>query len=337
MYSVRQSFDYEAQSLPEQSVACGHVTAPYQAPQLRQDPSPAGRPGQRTHRPHRALWVLVAALACVAGVLTALLASGPWGATGGLSGDSAEGTQIPDPVADSGLAPVAPEGGAPDDPAPAGTEGQGWALVWQDEFTGTELDPEYWFPYSGSTAEGVGRHDPENVTVADGVLTITSSGRLSGGASMGNGRLYGRWEFRARAEPGTGYNPGLMLWPDAEDWPEGGEVNVMEIPDPQRRTAKTTVHYGEDNSQLSAGLQGDFTQWNVYAVEWTADHVAVSVNGREVLRTEAREAIPPRRMHLTVQQDIGPMGDDFVPAPDATTPAQVRMQVDWVRIYAPTG
>jgi hypothetical protein len=38
-------------------------------------------------------------------------------------------------------------------------------------------------------------------------------------------------------------------------------------------------------------------------------------------------------MHLAIQLDQGPV-NDWLPAPDATTPPQVRLQVDWVRKYA---
>ncbi len=57
------------------------------------------------------------------------------------------------------------------------------------------------------------------------------------------------------------------------------------------------------------------------------------MNGREVLRVTDPEAIPTRPMHLAIQQDVGPFGTDWIPAADATTPDEVRMQIDWVRIY----
>lgn len=59
------------------------------------------------------------------------------------------------------------------------------------------------------------------------------------------------------------------------------------------------------------------------------------IDGAEVFRTTDPEQIPPRSMHLAMQQDIGPYGDDWIPAPDATSPETLDFQVDWVRIYAP--
>lgn len=213
------------------------------------------------------------------------------------------------------------------------TDPDGWRLVASDGFDGTGLDPEHWFPYTGDTSEGVGQHLASNLSVADGVLTVTSRGTTSGGASWAPGQLYGRWEFRARADPATGYSPVVLLWPDAEDWPEGGEVNIMEIPAPDRLQSHFTVHHGEDNSTVSTSVDGDFSRWSTFTAEWTPDHVAGFVDGREVFRTTDPETIPPRPMHLAFQQDVGPFGIDWVPAPDETTPAEARLQIDWVRIY----
>ncbi len=206
-----------------------------------------------------------------------------------------------------------------------------WQLQDHDEFNGNTLSPA-WNPYTGATTGGVGRHDPANLHVANGMLSIVSHGLSSGGLEWTNGQLYGRWEVRARTEKAVGYGDVLILWPDAEDFPEGGEIDFMEIPKPERNEYNFNLHYGVDNSQNGTKVAGDFTQWHNYAVEWMPDHVAGFVDGQEVFRTTDRAQIPPRSMHLTMQQDIGPY-DDWIPPRDATTPAQVRFQIDWVRIY----
>ena len=207
----------------------------------------------------------------------------------------------------------------------------GWQLQDHDEFDGNTLGPA-WRPYTGETTGGVGRHDPANLHVADGMLSIVSHGLSSGGLEWAPGQLYGRWEVRARTQKAVGYGDVLILWPDAEDFPEGGEVDFMEIPKPERNEYNFNLHFGADNSQNGTKVAGDFTQWHNYAVEWTPDHVAGFVDGQEVFRTTERHQIPPRPMHLTMQQDIGPY-DNWIPPRDATTPAEVSFQIDWVRIY----
>ena len=164
------------------------------------------------------------------------------------------------------------------------------------------------------------------------MLSIVSHGLSSGGLEWAPGQLYGRWEVRARTQKAVGYGDVLILWPDAEDFPQGGEVDFMEIPKPERNEYNFNLHFGADNSQNGTKVAGDFTQWHNYAVEWTPDHVAGFVDGQEVFRTTERHQIPPRPMHLTMQQDIGPY-DNWIPPRDATTPAEVSFQIDWVRIY----
>ena len=180
----------------------------------------------------------------------------------------------------------------------------------------------------------MGQHDPNNLSVSDGTLKLTSRGDTSAGMEWLNGQKYGRWEARVRSEQGNGYGPVLLLWPDSEKWPQDGEIDIMEIPKGDRQRASFTVHYGDDNQQLGSATEGDFTQWHTFAVEWTPDHIVGYVDGQEYYRTTKSAANPPGPMHFVIQQDIGPYGDDWIPAPDASTPATCTFEVDWVRIYA---
>ena len=209
-----------------------------------------------------------------------------------------------------------------------------WTLVDHDEFDGDELDKGVWSPYRGRTTDDVGQHDPDNLSVSDGTLKLTSRGLTSAGMAWDQGQRYGRWEVRVRSQAGNGYGPVLLLWPDAEDWPEGGEIDFMEIPKGDRAKAHFNLHWGEDNQQDGKSVEGDFTQWHTFAAEWTPDHVAGYVDGVEIYRNDDSDAIPPRSMHLAVQQDIGPYGNDWIPATDDTTPKECTLELDWVRIYA---
>jgi beta-glucanase (GH16 family) len=211
----------------------------------------------------------------------------------------------------------------------------GWTMIAHDEFDGDALDDDHWSPYKGKTTDDVGRNDPDNISVSDGTLKIISQGNTSAGLEWNDGQLYGRWEARVRSRKGNGYGPVLLLWPDAEDWPEGGEIDIMEIPKGDRTTAHFTVHWGDENTQDGTSVQADFTQWHTFAVEWTPDHVIGYLDGNQIYRNDDSDANPPRSMHFAMQQDIGPYGDDWIPARDASTPDTCTFEVDWVRIYAP--
>jgi beta-glucanase (GH16 family) len=212
----------------------------------------------------------------------------------------------------------------------------GWTLIAHDEFVGDALDEDIWSAYRGRTTDDVGQHDPNNITVHDGTVKLTSrDGKTSAGMSWEDGQKYGRWEARVRSQAGNGYGPVMLLWPDSEEWPEDGEIDIMEIPKGDRTKAHFTVHWGEDNEQNGASVTSDFTQWHIFAVEWTPDHIIGYLDGVEFYRNEDSEANPPGPMHFVLQQDIGPYGTDWIPAPDASTPAEVTFEADWVRIYAP--
>ena len=277
--------------------------------------------------------VAVAVVAALLGVLIGVAVS-QGGGDGGqtpAAAPSDEGIDTRDPIR--------PEGRATLDPSTrSDTEAairNNWPLVANDEFDGTALNTDLWSAYSGKTTGGVGQHDPDNLSVSNGTLKITSHGYSSGGMAWSQGQQHGRWEVRARAQQGTGYGAVILLWPDAEDWPEGGEINFMEIPKGLRNESHFVLHYGEGNSQIGTTTPGDFTQWHNYAVEWGPDHVAGFIDGQEIFRSTDPKTIPPRPMHLAMQQDIGPYGKDWIPPVDDTTPAQVQLEVDWVRIYAP--
>ncbi|MEQ3554569.1 glycoside hydrolase family 16 protein [Pseudonocardia nematodicida] len=309
----------------------------------QQEPDRTGRhrADSGSEEPRRRRWPMVLGALLSVGALVAVVTVA---ANVDLLGSSREDTPVPV------IEPAEPEPGGvrdqerPDDVGALGagdrsdTEAavrHGWEMVGHDEFDGTELDLTKWAPYTGDTTGGIGRHRAENLIVRDGELRLTSRGLDSAGLHWRGGQQHGRWEIRAKTNPGTGYGHVALLWPVAEDWPVGGELNFMEIPRGDRAETHTIVHYDTDNSQVGRTITGDFTEWHTYAVEWLDDRVVFYIDGEEVFRTMDPAAIPPRPMHLAMQTDIGPYGNDWIPPLDATSPDEIEFQVDWVRIYAP--
>ena len=218
-------------------------------------------------------------------------------------------------------------------PPPAGFETSAANLLsWgepnmSEDFDGP-LGPE-WQIYDGPGHVGNGIRAPEAITVEDGLLTITGDSEgTTGGMAWDSGQKYGRWEGRVRTPPSDEtYNALLLLWPDAEDWPVGGEVDFMEMLDADRQRTKIFVHYGEDNSQVEGEVFTDATEWHNWAVEWTPEHIVAYLDGREWYRTSDPEVFPPREMHLAIQLDWFPGQGD----PEDVEESE--MQVDWVRQY----
>ena len=195
-----------------------------------------------------------------------------------------------------------------------------------DEFNGNAVDETKWARYFSPGHAGNGLRRPEQITVNNGILTIAGTpDGTTGGMSMYEGRKYGRWEVRMQVPRGDyRYHPVALLWPDAEDWPVGGEVDYAET------TAAATdvdffLHYGEQNRTTHAAKAVDLTQWHNYAVEWTPNWIKGYVDGVQFFSDTNRTHLPPRSMHQTLQLDWFPNG------PTPTTPSQ--MNVAWLRIY----
>jgi hypothetical protein len=186
-----------------------------------------------------------------------------------------------------------------------------------------------WTIYNGPGHAGNGRRTPNAMSVADGMLTITgdTSGN-SGGMGWMPGQLHGRWEACVKSTPGPDvYHSLVLLWPDAEDWPVGGEIDFMEIVDPARRAVEFWIHYGPGGEKETNMIQIDATQWHSYAVEWTAWHIIYYVDGEPRWLITDPTRLPPRPMHLCLQLDY--FGGD--------TGQGARQMVDWVRQYDVSG
>jgi hypothetical protein len=194
-----------------------------------------------------------------------------------------------------------------------------------DEFEGSL--GENWNVYDGPGHAGNGRRTPDAVSVQDGILTITGdSAGNTAGMAWNPGQKYGRWEGRVRAPASDeSYNALLLLWPDAENFPVGGEIDFMEMMDHTRQTTNIFLHYGENNDQVIGEVRIDATQWHNWAVEWTPTHVAAFVDGREWWRTTDVDILPPGPMHLCIQLDWFPDGGDV---------QESYMYVDWVKQYS---
>ena len=123
-----------------------------------------------------------------------------------------------------------------------------------DDFDGDLGD---WSLYDGEGHAGNGRRSPEAASTKDGLLTINGDGDgTTAGMAWNPGQKYGRWEGRVKAPVSDpSYNALLLLWPDAENFPVGGEVDFMEMTDHTRQKTELFLHYGEDNSQVQGDVQ----------------------------------------------------------------------------------
>jgi beta-glucanase (GH16 family) len=147
----------------------------------------------------------------------------------------------------------------------------------------------------------------------------------------GGDQVYGTWQVRAKFDAGAGYGPIVMLWPQSGNPNTDGFVSFVRAPKPDRTALGTMLSW--PGGKAIKTLNGNFTAWHTYTVDWRPNVVKISVDGRLLFdsSTTAGAVVPKKPMHLVLQVLVGPVDD--VPAANAGTPDRVVMHVDWVRYY----
>jgi hypothetical protein len=228
--------------------------------------------------------------------------------------------------------PTAPETSSPPKPSAGEDTSAGKMLGWgepsvTEEFESAD-DLKEWDVYDGVGHDKKGIRSPDQVGVKDGILTIDgdSEGK-TGGMALNSSQKYGRWEGRVKTPPSDDtYHAVMLLWPDSEKWPEDGEVDFMEMLDPDRQETNAYIHYSEDNKQEHGEVKADATQWHNWAVEWTPEHIITYLDGREWFRVTDPKVLPPGKMHLCIQLD-------WFPDDDHKDVKESSMDVDWIKEY----
>jgi beta-glucanase (GH16 family) len=130
------------------------------------------------------------------------------------------------------------------------SSGGSWVCSFEDDFSGTTLDPAKWQVMTTATtgftqpSRECYVNDPAHIKVADGLLTLTAT-KLSSPVPCGSmtslylsgmiftkhrfAQTFGRFEVRAKLPPGTGFQPALWMYPqDLAYGDRSGEIDIAE-------------------------------------------------------------------------------------------------------------
>lgn len=163
---------------------------------------------------------------------------------------------------------------------------------------------------------------------------------------------FGKVEVRARITSyPNGAFPAIWMMPKKyiyNSWPNCGEIDIMEHVKQEsviHHTIHTNYTYNLNIKDPSntAQVTCDFGEWNLYAVEWTADKLTFFVNGQETfsypnlkLEDEAEKMQWPftkdSSFYLILNMGLGGDRDGSWAGPidDANLPA--IMEIDWVKV-----
>lgn len=241
-------------------------------------------------------------------------------------------------------------------------------LVWHDEFDDATLDTTKW-RYATHNSGGseqqaytVGR--TENVRLENSNLILEakkdgyvnnwtwSSGRID--TSGLAGFKYGRLEAKLKYDVVSGAFPAFWTigtcayYPTGESihgvqkskgtqWAQNGEIDMFEGRGTKSEIAQGGWYNQDDgkgNQTIIFGTKNiDASQYHVYAVEWTESTMISYIDGVETGRTDISNIESWHRpMYIILNTAVGSTGG--YPADDCTS---IKMEVDWVRVYAPVG
>lgn len=245
----------------------------------------------------------------------------------------------------------------------------GWQLVWADEFDvdglpnpakwgyDTFRNKEGWYNnelqyYSGarlknSRAESgklvIETHREELKSASDWGGQAYTSARLvtSGKAAW----TYGAYEIRAKLPCGRGTWPAIWMLADKANmqWPDDGEIDIMEHVGFDEGVVHGTIHTGAfnhtKNTQKAAQTRlPDLCQaFHRYQLVWTQDAVTIGVDDRAYFRFvndgKGKKANWPfdAPQYLLLNTAVGGSWGGARGVDDSVYP--VRMEVDYVRVW----
>ncbi|WP_207534105.1 family 16 glycosylhydrolase [Desertivirga arenae] len=235
----------------------------------------------------------------------------------------------------------------------------GMTLVWRDEFNGTYLNTSDWTYEIGTGDNGWGNNElqyykQENLSVADGILTITAKRESFGGKEFTSSRIktqdkktfrYGRIDFRAKLPKGKGIWPALWMLGNnisTVSWPAAGEIDVMEMVGGgagKDNTVHGTIHFDNNGTYANIGKSftlssGDFSdKFHVFSVIWEANSIKWLVDDVEFNTIDTSSpAFSEFKNHFFLLINLA-VGGNWPGSPDATTVFPQKMMVDYVRVF----
>ena len=176
-----------------------------------------------------------------------------------------------------------------------------YQLVWSDEFNGSALDESVWGYNTGGNGWGNNEKQyytnrPENIRVQNGCLEIEARKEEYSNNDYTSARImsknkktftYGKIESRIKFPGGKGTWPAFWMMGNSGNWPNCGEIDIIEHVGSQDRRASFAVHTVAKNG--TKGNNWAKTEWfdynlsadfHVYGIEWAQEES----EGKDVIR-----------------------------------------------------
>lgn len=243
------------------------------------------------------------------------------------------------------------------------------SVVWEDNFDQTSLNTSAWNVMTGDGCDqGAGlcgwgneelqSYQADNITLANGVMTIEARKQRIRGSQYTSGRIrtanmpasgewsFGRFEARMKIPDGQGMWPAFWMLPTdpVNGWPISGEIDVFESVGQSANTAYGTIHYGQpwpDNSHQGGSIIMQPGKWSddfhTYAIEWEADQIRWYVDNMLYSTKHVTDVLPEdwpfdgrNNFHFILNLAVGGTWGGTVD--DSALPQ--TLEIDYVRVYS---
>ena len=236
-----------------------------------------------------------------------------------------------------------------------------FTLVWEDQFDGTEIDPEKWEFQIGDGANvglwGWGNNEKqyyrkENARISNGKLLIKAVAEELKNYKYTSSRLrtkekadfkYGKIEAMIRMANTKGLWHAFWLLPSnpSSNWPISGEIDIMEYVGNSPDEILNTLHFADkfDNHQYieSSTPYIQDKEFHLYGIEWDENKIIWYFDDKETFRVIRSNASISKtwpfdaEFHLLLNTAVGGNLGGEIDSSSLVKPKY--MEVDYVKVY----
>ncbi|MDR2563493.1 MAG: glycoside hydrolase family 16 protein [Prevotellaceae bacterium] len=175
----------------------------------------------------------------------------------------------------------------------------GYSLVWSDEFDNDKITDKWWYETGD---HGWGNKELQNYVagrsgldtcaeVSSGILKISAKKKDNQVISIRmNSRqswIYGYFESRMKLPSGKGTWPAFWMLPqNIKDWPDDGEIDIMEEVGYNPNYVSSSIHCKAYNHVAGTQKTSEKfvpsaqSEFHIYAVEWTENYIYAYIDGK---------------------------------------------------------
>ena len=231
-------------------------------------------------------------------------------------------------------------------------------LIWSDEFDNDgQICDKNWYaeiipPNNGSWWNNELQYytnSSNNLRVEDGLLKITALRENYKNKEFTSARIvskdlfdfmYGRVDVRAKLPKGGGTWPAIWMIGsnfDEVNWPQSGEIDIMEYDYYRKDKIHTTVHMADQNgdpvyfTSIKNNISNVSEEFHIYSLEWTSNELIFLIDNVIVYSFKNNPTYPFNQKFFFILNVA--VGGNFVGNRVDTDFSEGVMEIDYIRVY----